>query len=56
MAPPGGKVLAVELGDGGDGRVVDVRDEARRLVEQVVRRLVEPREQVLREQRRHASR
>src|SRR5262245_31597786 len=46
------KVFAIELGDGGDGPVVDVRDEARTLVEEIVGRLVESREE-LRRKRQH---
>src|SRR5262245_39202276 len=39
--PAGGGVLAVELCDGGDRGVVDVRHETRDVVEQRVRRLVD---------------
>ena len=42
------KMLAVEPSDGGDGRIVDVGDEARRRVEQLVRRLVDAAEQLAR--------
>src|SRR5262249_5186758 len=42
------KVFAIELGDGRDGLVVDVRDEARILIAELVRRLVESREECCR--------
>ena len=47
--------LAVDLGQGCDGRVVDVRDETRLAVEVLVRRFVEALKQLAREERHLAT-